>query len=192
MRVGGSVEFDSLGSGRHVNLSRDGRWAVFQQRSLPSQPGSIMLLDLSRGGPPTRLVDSSGRQRTPRIAPGGELVAYVSDESGVDEVYLRRFPSADGLWQLSDSGGTWPIWSESGRRLFFRRRNAIYSVHVELDPDPLVSNPEVVFEYPQGVDYVTAHDEENERFLGVVAAETGSPVQHPLRLVENWLVEFER
>jgi len=49
-------------------------------------------------------------------------VAYVSNESGAYEVYVRVFPevtSGGGKWQISSGGGTYPIWSRNGRQLFF-------------------------------------------------------------------------
>ena len=49
----------------------------------------------------------------------GRWMAYASNESGTEQVYVRAFPDAGGKWQISDSGGTWPMWSRNGRELFF-------------------------------------------------------------------------
>jgi serine/threonine-protein kinase len=49
----------------------------------------------------------------------GRWMAYASNESGTDQVYVRAFPDTGGKWQISNSGGTWPMWSRNGRELFF-------------------------------------------------------------------------
>jgi Tol biopolymer transport system component len=49
----------------------------------------------------------------------GRWIAYASNESGTNQVYVRAFPDEGGKWQISSSGGTWPMWSRNGRELFF-------------------------------------------------------------------------
>ena len=49
----------------------------------------------------------------------GRWMAYSSHESGTDQVYVRAFPDQGGKWQISNSGGTWPMWSRNGHDLFF-------------------------------------------------------------------------
>ena len=46
-------------------------------------------------------------------------MAYTSNESGTFQVYVRAFPDKGGKWQISNSGGTYPMWSRNGRELFF-------------------------------------------------------------------------
>jgi len=54
-----------------------------------------------------------------RLSPDGHWVAYVSDESGQNEVYITSFPEAKGKWKVSANGGAYPAWSASGREVFF-------------------------------------------------------------------------
>lgn len=54
------------------------------------------------------------------VSPNGRWLAYASDESGVSEIYVRPFPDAESArWQVSKAGGTDPVWSHSGRELFY-------------------------------------------------------------------------
>jgi eukaryotic-like serine/threonine-protein kinase len=54
------------------------------------------------------------------ISPDGRWIAYQSDETGRNEVFVRPFPNTtDGKWQISAAGGTAPLWSRNGRELFF-------------------------------------------------------------------------
>jgi serine/threonine protein kinase len=61
---------------------------------------------------------------SPKFSPDGKLIAYVSNETGVNEVYVSAVTNAGGArggtWQISTAGGRYPIWSKSGRELFFQ------------------------------------------------------------------------
>src|SRR5512133_3121725 len=54
-----------------------------------------------------------------QFSPDGRYVAYVSDESGREEVYVTQFPATGSRWQVSQGGGTEPRWRRDGRELFF-------------------------------------------------------------------------
>ena len=55
----------------------------------------------------------------PAFSPDGRWIAYMSNESGRNEVYVRPFPVGSGKWQISTTGGFHPIWSRDGRELFY-------------------------------------------------------------------------
>ena len=55
----------------------------------------------------------------PAFSPDGRWMAYNSDESGTQEVYVRPFPGPGGRWQISKGGGFNPRWSRDGRELLF-------------------------------------------------------------------------
>ena len=55
----------------------------------------------------------------PELSPDGRWLAYISDETGSREVYVRPFPGPGGKTQISTSGGLSPVWSRNGRELFF-------------------------------------------------------------------------
>src|SRR5207245_2747083 len=59
-------------------------------------------------------------ERAARFSPDGHWLAYVSNESGRDEVYVQPFPGPGGKWQISISGGTEPVWSHAGSEIFYR------------------------------------------------------------------------
>jgi len=58
-------------------------------------------------------------ERAPMFSPDGHWLAYQSQESGHDEVYVTRFPGPSGKWQISNGGGNTPTWSRSRNELFF-------------------------------------------------------------------------
>lgn len=64
---------------------------------------------------------SPADEYSPALSPDGRWLAYVSDESGRSEIYLRPFPAVnEGKWQVSSAGGTEPLWAHSSRELFYR------------------------------------------------------------------------
>ena len=69
-------------------------------------------------------LNSDFDERSPSFSPDGKWMAYSSNESGTFEVYVRRFPDKGGKWQVSNSGGAYPMWSRSGHELFFETLDA--------------------------------------------------------------------
>jgi serine/threonine-protein kinase len=90
--------------------TQDGLWTV------PLETDGAGL----RGGKPEVFLQTPADERYPSFSPDGRWIAYRSDESGTYEVYVRAFPDKVGKWQVSNSGGTLPMWSRSGHELFFQ------------------------------------------------------------------------
>jgi Tol biopolymer transport system component len=68
---------------------------------------------------PVTLANTPFMEGSPTASQDGRWVAYVSDESGRREVYVRPYPSASGRWQISTAGGDFPRWARDGRALFY-------------------------------------------------------------------------
>ena len=84
--------------------------------------------------PSEALVHTPFAEFNAEISPDGHYLAYQSNESGKDEVYVRPYPKVnDGRWQISIGGGTRPLWARNGRELFFiDPSNALMSVPVQI------------------------------------------------------------
>jgi Tol biopolymer transport system component len=72
-----------------------------------------------RAGKPEVFLQTQAEERSPSYSPDGRWLAYSSNESGTIQLYVRAFPDKGGKWQISNSGGTYPMWSHSGHELFF-------------------------------------------------------------------------
>jgi eukaryotic-like serine/threonine-protein kinase len=99
--------------------SRDGRWIVARTDNGAAGAGDIVAMRL---GDSTQVpvVASPFSEYHPALSPDGRWVAYTSNESGTQEVYVRPFPDAGGgRWQVSNGGGSQPLWAPDGHELFF-------------------------------------------------------------------------
>jgi len=86
------VQLDLAEDVNEAQWSRDGRWLVFRQGTMPVT--DIGALRPGVDSVPTTLVGTSFTERAPALSPDGRWLSYVSDESGRDEVYVRPFPEA--------------------------------------------------------------------------------------------------
>jgi dipeptidyl aminopeptidase/acylaminoacyl peptidase len=94
-------------------------------------------------------LQTSANEFAAEPSPDGRWVAYVSDESGKEQVYLRR-SGGTGRVQVSRDGGVEPVWSPDGRELFFRQldRSALLAVSVGPGGDAQLGSPTVLFTLP--------------------------------------------
>jgi Tol biopolymer transport system component len=65
------------------------------------------------------LIKTDAQEGQGKVSPDGKWLAYVSDESGAPQIYLRSFPQLGGKWQVSARGGAQPQWSRDGKQIYF-------------------------------------------------------------------------
>ncbi len=135
-----------------------------------------------------------------RISPDGRLLAYVTDETGRPEVFLTRFPSGEGRWQVSTSGGRMPRWARETGELFFiggagpTGRTMMVS-RITSSPEVAVGSPETLF-VPERAAAVTLGDvgfdvsSDGQRFALLRAGRQSSGPTRRMVLVDNWFEEF--
>lgn len=92
------------------------------------------------------MLNSRFAESEPAISPDGRWVAYTSTESGASEIYIRRYPSGSGRWQVSNGGGGFARWSANGRELFYRTRDGVMVADIEAAGETLrTSTPRTLF-----------------------------------------------
>jgi hypothetical protein len=136
------------------------------------------------------LVATRFEETSPRISPDGKWLAYTSDAGGRKDVFVRPFPNVDdGLWQVSNGGGTEPAWMADGRALAYRSGTDIMVASVTVDPTFSVGPPRMLFTTPAVANddnryYAVSPD--GQRFLFAIPVTDGATSLN-LVLVENFL-----
>ena len=107
-----------------ADVSPDGKWLFYTQRGETTR-NDIWSLPLANGkaaGEPHVIINSPYEDVEPRVSPNGRWLAYTSDQSGVNEIYVRSL-SPDGrvgdATRVSNSGGLRPVWARDGRELYY-------------------------------------------------------------------------
>jgi eukaryotic-like serine/threonine-protein kinase len=100
-----------------TDWTRDGETILFTDGP-PSMPYSIWLVRRS-GGAPVPVVKTQYNALGGRLSPDGRWLAYQSDETGQPEVYIQRFPDPGPRLRVSTAGGQMPMWSRSGKDLYY-------------------------------------------------------------------------
>ena len=103
-----------------VALHPDGKTMVVRGEASGARRGRLFKLQLGTDSAPVPLFAVAGGESSPAFSPDGRWLAYVSDESGRAEVYVRPFPDLDTRKiQVSLDGGAAPRWNPDGEELFY-------------------------------------------------------------------------
>jgi hypothetical protein len=176
-----------------VTYSHDGKWFVYRL-------GTGADRDIYRARTDGDGVDSVGtplvatkaEEQSPSLSPDGRWMAYVSNKTGRDEVFVVPFPDAGAApWQVSTDGGTEPVWSRNGRELFYRDANDnLVAAEITGTSSFVVGRKRVLFSArpyfadPYHANYDVGPD---GRFLMLKIVSRGGG---QLILVDNWFTEL--
>ena len=153
----------------------------------------IWTLALNGDRRPRAFAASRFVETTPAFSPDGRWIAYASDESGQFEVYVQPFPGPGEKYPISTSGGGEPVWSRSGKELFYRNGDQMMAVDVQAQPFR-AARPKVLFtgRYLQ-TDTVRRTDYDvapNGDFVMLSVAEGDQPATQ-INLLMNWFEELK-
>lgn len=182
-------------------LSDDGDWVLARIGSRFSVAGAAPGTDviaMRRGEDtvPTPLIATEFDEQAIMLSPDGRWLAYQSNETGRNEIYVRPFPEVGaGKWAVSVNGGVLPLWSREGDRIFYVNAvNEMVEVRVSTGPSFTVQDRQILF--PIGPEFLISQGEfmpydispDDERFLMLRLDERET---RELILVLNWLGELE-
>lgn len=162
----------SVGSGRDQQL-----WSV----PLETAGGRL------KAGKPEQFLKSAFRDTEAFLSPDGKWLAYVSNSSGSDEIYVRAFPDNGGLWKISNNGGRNPIWSRNGRDLLYQAGDQMMAVSYSANGGAFApEKPRIWLAKVGGIAWDLSPD--GKRLL--VLAPAGSPdaakAEHEVVLFQNF------
>jgi dipeptidyl aminopeptidase/acylaminoacyl peptidase len=127
-----------------------------------------------------------------RISPDSRWVAYASDESGQQEIYVTSFPEGKGKWRVSVNTGAYPAWSGSGKELFFKdlTDNIFVCTVTQKGQEVEVGTPQRLFHAASpGIGVAFDVSSDGQRVL-VNHSQDEAPA--PLQLVTNWLAQINK
>ena len=178
----------------NARWSPDGKWLLFQTDIATPGAGDILGIRPGMDTAPVPVVATPFTEMSPAFSPNGRWLAYASNETGADEIYVVPFPNTGaGKWAISAGGGTEPLWSHRGNELFYRDASGDL-VAVEVHTNPTFSLGRSVALFPAAgfsslrfiPQYAVALDD--RRFLMIRPLQTGAPDK--LIVVENWFEEL--
>jgi len=182
------LNMNSLNTLIPTSWSPDGDTLAFYDTS-----GARDIWALPLEGDASSFVATAFNERSPMFSPDGRWLAYVSNESGRDEVYVQPYPGPGGKWPISTEGGTELRWSADGRELFYRLGDKMMVVEVQSEPAFTSGRPQLVFEGPYLTDlFATSNYDispDGQRFL-MIKEEEGQ--QDQINVVLNWFEELKR
>jgi Tol biopolymer transport system component len=174
--------------------SPDAKWLIFQTDIISPGSGDILAIRPGIDTAPVPVVASRFSEISPAVSPNGRWLAYVSNETGADEIYVVPFPNTGSTkWAISADGGTEPVWSHRGSELFYR--DALGNlVAVEVNTSPTFSLVRTTVLFPAaGFSSLRWHPQysvalDDRRFLMVRPLKTSTPDK--LIFVQNWVEEL--
>jgi serine/threonine protein kinase len=155
----------------------------------------IVTIDLVSGRT-TPFLNSRYNELWPDLSPNGRWIAYVSDELGRNEVYVRPFQGSGAAAQISSEGGVEPSWARDGKKIFYRWQDQMWAVDVRAEKDFSFSNRHVLFER-KGFQFGTPSRDydlslNSQQFLMVKLDQRKPTPVTEMILVQNWFEELKR
>ncbi len=153
----------------------------------------IWVLPMKGEREPQSFLATQFDERHPMFSPDGKWIAFTSNQSGQDEVYLKPYPEDGGIEQISTGGGREPLWGHGGNELFYRNGNTMMLVPIQTKPTMSAGLPRPLFEGSyvyDSPDFTSNYDlsPDGQRFLMVEELEVGTQIN----VVLNWFEELKR
>ncbi|HEU4763448.1 MAG TPA: protein kinase [Gemmatimonadales bacterium] len=183
---------------QEVTWSPDGKWLVVRTDNGTAGAGDIVGIRTSGDTTPVPLAATRFTELSPAVSPDGRWLAYASNETGTNEVYVRRFPDSEGgQRQVSAHGGAEPRWSRDGRTLYYLDNDSrLMAAEVRTAPEFEVTAIKPLFDAPPYIlrdgfhqSYEVAPDGRSFLFLHQRPGPQGAVGPRPV-LVQHWLSDL--
>jgi serine/threonine-protein kinase len=183
--------------------SPDGNVIAYTSVS-PGIPVRIRMARLDGNRPAEPADNEKGPEGSPKFSPDGRWLAYCSNESGKPQVYVQAFPGPGAKIQISNDGGTDPVWKRSGGELYYRNGDSMMAVAVSTSPSFNAGRPQELWKdhYSHGMSSscgppgatssnydVTA---DGKRFLMIKDDDQDNAMSKQIVVVLGWADELRR
>ena len=180
----------------------DGRTLLFEENERNGRMATL-LSSVEKSFAFRNLTPRDFNRTWSQVSPDGKWVAFDSDESGQQEVYVQTFPDMMSTVKISTGGGVHPQWSADGKELYylttttpdaprpFARRTGLMAVSIETSPAVKAGTPHLLFEGPYfqgGHDYAVTRD--GKGFFFIRETQPAQPTTE-LKVVLNWTGDLQ-
>ena len=195
--LGGAAPDVRHQTGREINnplsWSPDGRFLATVSVN-PTTANDIWVFPVDEASASRPFLQTPFREGAPTFSHDGHWIAYVSEQSGRSEIYMRPFPDPGEEWTISTDGGTEPLWARKAGLLFYRQGDGMMVVDITTTPAVAVGKPRRLFEkrYNRSVGFWANYDvtPDGQRLLMVKNSTSDAPTR--INVVLNWLDELTR
>jgi len=181
------ILFQNQGQTYPGSVSPDGRWMA-AHTTRPNLDVGLLRLDGKAEYIPVE--NSSASERYPVFSPDGRWIAYQSDETGIDQVFIRSIPEVmggpkdRGKWQISTDGGANARWRKDGKELFFTSPSGqIMSVDIASTPTAIQGGTPKALFATRSTSPIYDVTPDGQRFLVAEPVQNSEP---PFTVILNW------
>jgi Tol biopolymer transport system component len=169
----------------------DGRTVLTSRQMPPNNQNNFWLLRTDDDQNPKLWFESDSNHLGGQFSPNGRWVAYLSNESGGPNIYVRRFPEADSKVTISTSGGAAPRWRPDGNALFYIETSSGNLMEVDLKVGATTINagpPRKLFDLQASIQFAVMPD--GKRFIVCRPVDPAPPPT--ITVVLNWTAGLKR
>ncbi len=164
-------------------ITRDGHYLLFDHQD-PKTDFDIYRMDLQGDRKLVPVLNSPAAERYADLSPDGKWLAYTSNETGTNELFVTAFPVPGSRWQVSSGGTSGGSWSRDGKNLRYRQGDKIFNVEVRFDgAKPEFFPPKELLTLPPNLSVVSILPDD-KRILALRPSGDSAPV--PMDLMLNW------
>jgi Tol biopolymer transport system component len=174
-----------------TDWSPDGKFVLFHS-SHPKTKSDIWAVPMTGDRKPIPFLQTDYSESNAKFSPDMKWIAYQSDESGPNQIYVRPFPGPGAKWQVSTSGGTRPSWHRNGKEIFFLNGGKIMSAEVNGSGSTFEPGKVKLHFDPLSVGAINVRDISDDGQSILVEIPRSRQSATPLTLIVNWDAELKK
>ncbi|MDP1675266.1 MAG: protein kinase [Bacteroidota bacterium] len=193
----GSGEEREIFDGKDIRVylnhwSRDGKFLLVDFLTKNAQ-SDLLVIPLTGNKTPWKFLESNRDEYESTISPNGKWVAYLTDETGSYQIFVRSFPNKEGKWQVTSDVSEEPRWSPDGKFLYYRKSSQMMAIPVSTDATFSAGVPIVLVKnFPsQNVDSGISYDISSDGKYFITTQPAKGITYKNISVVLNWTEEVK-
>jgi len=171
--------------------TKDGEYLIIDNLTLGAQ-SDLLVVPLKGDKKPWKYLDSKFDEYEASVSPDGKWLAYLTNESGTYQGYVRSFPGKEGKWQISTDVIEEPRWSPDGKTIYYRKGSQLVSVSVSTSPTFSAGIPKLLISgFPSmNVDSGISYDITSDGKYFITTTPVKGSTLKSISIVLNWTDEI--